>query len=239
MSDSKKYKYDKSEFTTVPSKSARRGLAPKLQVIYLWLCDHSDKDHISFPSRETLADECGISTRSLDRGLQELEELGFIEKDFQYVDGRQTTNKYKVFILARGDDKKDTGGATEKTLGGATETAHRTQPISNSTHITQVISKDITAEPEFGNTEVNEIMSYWQEICGYPIAGKKNRYAAKNILAKHGRDNAYKLIRMVADAQTDKYAPTIGDLADLQQKLPQLAAYMKKRISGNERIVKL
>lgn len=51
-----------------------------------------------FPSRETIAKKCGIkSLRTVDKALNALEELGYIEKTYRYkVNGSNDSNIYTI-----------------------------------------------------------------------------------------------------------------------------------------------
>lgn len=142
-------KYQKGEFITIPNKSAIRGLEPTLQVIFLWLCDHSDDTMQSFPSRKTLAAECGVSIRTFDRGMQELVNKGFIVKSARYNGTEQTTNLYEVVIFAQSSDNS-AGGGVKSALGGdknsTQNSTHLTQPIELNT-ITNVIVSAKANEP--------------------------------------------------------------------------------------------
>lgn len=125
-------KYQKNEFILVPNKSSIKGLEPTLQVLFMWLCDHSDDGMKSFPSRKILAAECGISIRTLDRGMQELVKLGFIAKSARYNGSEQTTNLYEVVIVAHPSVKSALGRADSARGGDKFDT-------QNSTHLTQPI----------------------------------------------------------------------------------------------------
>lgn len=200
-------------------------MSPFLQTVYMWLCDHSDKDMTCFPSRKTLADECGMSLRTLDRSMQELVKLGMVAKSARHNSNEQTTNFYEVVLFAEGGD---TGalGSDSQSPGGATETAHRTQPIINSTHLTNTI----VLAKAYGKPEINEMFEYWSTNLGFEITSKQklNRNACNNLIKKHGVDTVKRLVDGVAVAQGDKYAPTIGDFVDLQSKLNILLAWGKK-----------
>lgn len=141
-------KFNKGEFTTVPSKSARRGLPPKLQVIYMWLCEYSDENNLSFPARSTLAKDCGISVRALDDGIKHLERLGLVNKERRVVDNEYTSSLYTVNIVndsAPPSANSAPPSAKNNTTPSA-NSAHRTQPIINSTHLTYIDSKESIVE---------------------------------------------------------------------------------------------
>jgi hypothetical protein len=123
-------KYNKGEFITVPNKSQIRGLEPTLQVLFMWLCDHSDNNMESFPSRRLLAEECGISVRTLDRGIQELVKLGYIVKTARSNGMEQITNLYEVVIFA--DPSANMTPPSAKSAQPSDKNSTR-----NSTHLTQ------------------------------------------------------------------------------------------------------
>lgn len=225
-------KYNKNEFIVIPNKSLLRGMSPNLQVVFIWLCEHSDKNMQSFPSRKTLAQECGVSVRTLDRSIQELVNKGLIAKSARHRDNEQSTNLYEVVIPAQGGDTVARGSDTV-TPGGATKTAHRTQPIINSTQLTQN-STNVELAPA-GNQDINGMFTYWEETTGLPISArvKLNRFACSNLLKKHGPDKLRQLINGVAAAQGDQYAPRIADFTQLQGKLNELLVWGKSRTTSN------
>ena len=221
-------KYDKGEFTVVPSKSARRGLSPALQVVYMWLCDYSDKDNQCYPSRKTLAADCGMSVRTLDNALKELVGLGLIEKENRIIDNEYTTSLFTVYFTQ--GEEITSGGVAENDTTPHAESAHRTQPNINSTQLTQN-DTDVSLAKSHGNPDINEMFETWQTITGIAISSKRdmNRRACSNLLKKHGKEGLEKLIRIVAVAQGDQYAPTISNFADLQSRLDALLVWAKKK----------
>lgn len=123
-------RYNKGEFITVPNKSQIRGLEPTLQALFMWLCDHSDNNMESFPSRRLLAEECGISVRTLDRGIQELVKLGYIVKTARSNGMEQITNLYEVVIFADPSANMTPPSAKSAQPGDKNSTR-------NSTHLTK------------------------------------------------------------------------------------------------------
>lgn len=222
-------KYIKGEFTTVPSKTARRGLPPSQQVVYMWLCDYGGDDHKSFPSRKTLAEDCGISLRTLDSALKALEKLKLIDRQQRVNDGQYTTSIYTVNI-AEGR-AKSAGGRAEKDTTPRAESAQRTQPSINSTHLTQN-DTNVSLAKAHGNPEINEMFDYWKQTVGYEITSKQqnNRNACHNLVRRHGKAGVEQLIRAVSATQNDKYAPRIADFVELQANFNKLMAWGKKQM---------
>ncbi len=125
-------RYSKGEFLLTPNKSNLRGLEPAVQVLFMWLSDHSDDNDQSFPSRQTLAAECGISVKTLDRSMRKLIELGLVQKQARFNGNEQTTNLYRCVIVAP-PSVKLSRGSVNLTPG------RDKNDIQNSTHLTQPI----------------------------------------------------------------------------------------------------
>lgn len=234
-------KYQKGEFITIPNKSALRGLSPNLQVLFLWLCDHSDDNNQSFPSRKVLAVECGMSIDTLDRGMQKLVQLGMVQKTKRYNSSEQTTNLYEILILAAESDTlaADSRGvaaesgqvAAKTTLGGR---KNRTQ---NSTHLTQPIKLNSTnvleavASPVYGNSDVNDLFSYWLSVTGLPIQSKVKlqRQACSSLIKQWQVEGVKRLVDGVVLSLGDQYAPRIGSFIDLRNKQNDLLIWGRKK----------
>lgn len=226
-------KFNKGEFTLVPSKTARRGLKPTVQVVYVWLSEYADDSMKSFPSRRRLADDCGVSVDTLDRALAELEQLGLIKKEHRIINNENTSNLYTVNIVDKPLQKKSEVAA--KTTLPSTEIA-----AQNSTHITQpnnTISKDIGAsslmqpkKQEYGNPDVNKLVETFSSLTGLRLMKmtEQRRYGSLLIKA-NGLDNCLAACAVVAATIEDQYAPRISDLKELYYKFGQLQVYARKK----------
>lgn len=79
--------------------------------------------------------------------------------------------------------------------------------------------------------QINLMLDYWGEIMSYSIATRiqANRRACSNLLRKHGEDALKAIVRAVAAAQDDRYAPRIADFCALQAKLPDLMVWIRQK----------
>lgn len=79
--------------------------------------------------------------------------------------------------------------------------------------------------------EIDFMFEVWEKLVGYKIESrvKANRFACNNLLKKHGTEKLEQLIRGVALAQNDRYAPRISDFCSLQQKLNDLIVWGRQR----------
>lgn len=91
-------KYERGSFITVPSREKLRGMHPNAQILYVWLCSYANETGKCFPSRKTLATDCGFSENTVDRMLSMLVKNGLLTKKHQKVGDTNTSNLYTVLI---------------------------------------------------------------------------------------------------------------------------------------------
>jgi hypothetical protein len=219
--------YNKGEFTIVPSKSARKGLKPALQVVYMWLCDHSNDKMESYPSRSVLAEECGMSIDTLDDTIKKLITLGMISKDPRYINNEHTSNLYKVNIIEKVAEE------TGEVVGKLPPRSGKT-PTQNSTHITQpiTIAKAIvgTDKKTRGNPDSIEVVETFMSITGLRLSDMtKQRQYASRLLKRESKEAVLQSIQVVAATMDDTYAPRISDIVKLYYKWADLQLYARKK----------
>ena len=61
---------------------------------YLQKCDNSERG--CFPSKKTIAKNCGIAVSSVDKALKKLKKAGIISSRKRYSNGKQISNIYKL-----------------------------------------------------------------------------------------------------------------------------------------------
>ncbi len=90
---------NKYEYMTNTFKSE---LKPRARLVLNCLALHSNKEMTCFPSIKRIAKECGYSVSTVKRALNDLEELGYIEKIERYDErknGGQTSNLYVLKVV--------------------------------------------------------------------------------------------------------------------------------------------
>lgn len=186
--------------------------------------------------------ELGISDKHISKHLKKLEAAGYINllrTPYGFV---ITVNKAaKVFGNKENGQKVSSengqkGLSSRKKVSSLSKkvSSNKTEQLDN----TKTIVAKATKPLAYGNDEINKIYDYWEKQCGMPLpANKANRFATNNLLKKYNSDKLKSLIRGVAQAQGDRYAPTIGDMVALQAKVNDLLIWAKK--NNQERIVKI
>jgi DNA-binding Lrp family transcriptional regulator len=171
---SKKMKYKKGSFITIPNIEKLKELDAYSQALFIWMCYHSNQDGFCFPSRKKLAEESGMSLASVKRSIKKLEDKGVIKKTTRKKGKKNMTNLYEIIILRVGSER--TQGGSERTQGVGSERAGELNPVSltKSTEValTQKTEKFIKELKEvFKDTTLNQkqveelkkFVSYWTE----------------------------------------------------------------------------
>ena len=82
-------------------------LTQRATLVAFYLINRADREGTCFPGVKTIAKECNISTRTVQRALNDLEEAGFLVRESRFhVQGGQRSNLYYLQILE--DEQDDT-----------------------------------------------------------------------------------------------------------------------------------
>lgn len=88
-------------------------LPSRAKQIMFYLINRANSEGTCFPSNKTIAKDCGISTRTVQRAIKVLLERGFIEKESRFREkGGQTSNLF-VLHIGSDDNKKNKEQAKE------------------------------------------------------------------------------------------------------------------------------
>ena len=78
-------------------------LTQRATLVAFYLINRADQENTCFPGVKTIAKECHMSTRTVQRALNDLEEAGFIKRESRFHEmGGQRSNMYYLQI-----DEKD------------------------------------------------------------------------------------------------------------------------------------
>ncbi len=65
-------------------------------MVYCYLKRCHNAENGCFPSKVTIANECGIAESSVDKALKELQKAGVVSVRHRYGNGHQKSNLYKL-----------------------------------------------------------------------------------------------------------------------------------------------
>jgi len=195
---------------------------------------------MSVVSKETLADQFGVTVKQIDRAYNNLTtkyKLGkWIDHEepvFRNVKRTWVSNKR----LKKGQDNYYSVVPELLQRSSFTTTVEYLptdkRPLSESKKKVSE-SKEVlrtSAKADKRMPVINDLFDYWSTKNGYQITSKvqANRNACSNLYKKYGADKLMQLIDGVSLAQQDKYAPRISDFIELQAKLNQLISWGKTK----------
>jgi len=90
---------EKGSFSVFPANMCK-GLPAYEQIVFIWLCHHSNAEGRCFPSLKTLSHECGLSKDSVIRSVKKLEERGFITKIIRKNDEGENISTLYTIVLS-------------------------------------------------------------------------------------------------------------------------------------------
>ncbi len=118
-------------------------LKQRAKIVYLYLSQRSNKENTCFPAIKTIANACGISVSTTKRALNDLVEVGLVEKETRYRNNNsQTSNLYKLSEVAKNDKTENENTENKKD--------NNTKDTLNA-EIKEVISEDITQKKTTNN----------------------------------------------------------------------------------------
>lgn len=75
-------------------------LSQRATLVIFYLINRADQENTCFPGIKTIAKECNISTRTVQRALNDLEEAGFVIRESRFHEqGGQISNLYHLNIM--------------------------------------------------------------------------------------------------------------------------------------------
>lgn len=74
-------------------------LTKRATLVIFYLINRANQELTCFPSVKTIAAECNMSTRTVQRALNDLEEAGFLERESRFHDkGGQRSSLFKIIF---------------------------------------------------------------------------------------------------------------------------------------------
>jgi predicted DNA-binding protein YlxM (UPF0122 family) len=76
---------------------------------------------------------------------------------------------------------------------------------------------------------IQSIVDAFSEAFGTTKSSKWDRFAAKRLHVKYQAPEVVKLINALANATGDKFAPSVNNVAQLEEKLPQVVKFLQTK----------
>lgn len=214
--------------------------------IYVSLCRHADNTtQQCFPAQKQIAEELNIDERTVRRYLKKFEKCKLIkierEKDnltkkwfnnvYTLLDKDSWIKPEDITPSGKPEDIKDKSQRT-KPSGHQTpiNKTHINNTHNNKTHLaTQGVASSINPLIEL----FKEVNPSYERLFSY----KGQRMAIERMLKQFGREKLEKIINTLKVIQGEKYAPVITTPYELEQKMGQLIAFIRKKKNNQREII--
>lgn len=193
-------------FSIVPEWLLHAPISDRALRLYAVLARYADNATLqAFPSRMLLAKRAKCSVKSIDRAIDELMQVGAIDKKRRVKDGHYQSSLYTVRRAASG-----------VTLGGDTGDARAASPVTHRT-------RTIELEPHNENDILIHFNSFWDT---YPrkLGKGEARVAFAKAMNTHGHEVILDGVRRFAD---DPNLPA-------KQFIPRPATWLNQERWGDE-----
>ena len=213
-----------------------KNLSMAEKFVYARMCQFDEY----FESCEEAGALLGIAPETVKKAKQKLLRLGYAKELANTGRGK----RYKVLY--------DGQELPERRVENALQTGINMQVrrVKSTRRVKEIEKKEnncidksiqLSENAEHGNPDINEMFDAWQTEFGFSQKqSAENRRACYNLLRKKdvGKEMLLKLIKLVDEAQKDRYAPKqvrdIVGFATLQQNLPNLMMWARRKYSQSQ-----
>lgn len=152
----------------------------------------------------------------------------------KYIDYLKLTDnfdKYLLFMDSLGFSDGEIASMCEVTAPTIHNAKKRQEPILEAL-------KTVTAEAPVDkrNPDIQMVCQAFMTAFDTTKISKWDRFAAKRLADKHGKDNIVKVIELLAQNASDKYAPSVNSVRQLEEKWVNVSNYFKKKIGDSVEI---
>ena len=90
----------------------------------------------------------------------------------------------------------------------------------------------------YGNADIDQVIEAFTETFGTTRVSKYDRFAANRLVAKYGSQSVVGIIRLLGQHSTEKFAPTVNTISQLEDKIPSVLRFLRG-VSQDDEIVQL
>lgn len=79
----------------------------------------------------------------------------------------------------------------------------------------------------YGNADIDIVVKKFTDTFGTTKVSKYDRYAAKRLTNKYGRQAIVGIIQLLAENSNEKYAPVVGSITQLEEKIVSVLNFLR------------
>jgi len=205
----------------------------KATLVYDSLWRHADKSRQAFPSVQLMAEEHGISRKSIEKGIKTLVDYNLVKRE-QKRSAKTGKFLYNTYTLTNKDKWKEPvpphrGTAHRTPLESITVPPERDYKDTHSKD-THIIHKNVLRKKTYGNKEINLLIKLFKKRFDLPLldgSEKQNRRYCHLAMVKFGGADKVGLL-IDAAANSNFWATKISSFMDLYYKGVRIISETRK-----------
>ena|SRR5258708_31608024 len=99
--------------------------------------------------------------------------------------------------------------------------------------VVEVLTEEGLLTLGYGDADIDRVVQKFTDTFGTTKTSKYDRYAARRLAQKYGSQAVCGIIQLLAEHSTEKYAPVIGSISQLEEKIVSVLNFLRKT-GGNE-----
>ena len=194
-----------------------------------------------FESAESCAEVLGLSKRQVEDAKRRLEKAGYIMCIANTGRGKRYKARYDLHQNVEQTYRNLEVRPTENCKSDLQKSVDIDKSIEKNIDNNDTIVSLLGDNAEHGNADINQMFDAWKDQFGFEQKqSAENRRACYNLIRKKdvGKDKLVTLIKLVDEAQKDRYAPkevrSIVGFATLQSNLPNLMMWARRKYSQRQ-----
>lgn len=86
----------------------------------------------------------------------------------------------------------------------------------------------------YGNGDIDAVVLKFSETFGTTKTTKYDRFAAKRLTEKYGRDSIVGIIQLLGERKDEKFSPVVGNISQLEQKIVSVMNFLRKSMDNQD-----
>jgi hypothetical protein len=86
----------------------------------------------------------------------------------------------------------------------------------------------------YGDADIDAVVQKFTDTFGTTKVSKYDRFAARRLTTKYGRQAVCGIIDLLGSLSTEKYAPVVGSITQLEDKWVSVLNFLRKQNGKNE-----
>ena len=89
----------------------------------------------------------------------------------------------------------------------------------------------------YGDADINRVVTTFTDTFGTTKVSKADRFAANRLVRKYGAQSVVGIVQLLAQNSTQKFAPVVGSVSQLEQKWVSVLNFLRNMQQDNDEVI--